>query len=291
MVKITEHIYFVEAPNKARFPYCHCLLIDDERRALMDTAFGDENLQELLPTGIDMIVNTHFHEDHILCNYHFPTAEVWMHTLDAPGARTLPAFLDYYGFADFGGDAIGQDFITGIDLHPTPVHREFEDGDIIDFGRTKMQVIHTPGHTPGHCAFYEEKSGLLFAADIDLSSFGPWYAHRCSDIDDFITSIRRCAEIDPKVIVSSHKGIITDDIQGRLKAYEEVIHRKEVEIITALAVPSTVEELAVQQIVYGASNTLSELLMWFEKMAVAQHLRRLVKHHQVAQDEGRYYLI
>ena len=291
MVKITDNIYFVEAPNKARFPYCHCLLIADQRRVLMDSACGDENIRELLQIPIDIIVNTHFHEDHILGNYRFPDAQVWMHTLDAPGARTLPRFLDYYGFSEFGGDAIGQDFITGIDLHATPVHREFEDGEILDFGRTRMQVIHTPGHTPGHCAFYEEESGLLFTADIDLSSFGPWYSHRCSDIDDFIVSIRRCAELDPRIVVSCHKGIITDDLPRRFQAYEEVIYRREEEIIKALAVPSTVEELALQQIIYGTQNTLNDLLLWMEKMGVHQHLKRLVKHNRAAQEEGHYYLI
>ena len=71
MVKITDNIYFVEAPNKARFPYCHCLLIADQRRVLMDSACGDENIRELLQIPIDIIVNTHFHEDHILGNYRF----------------------------------------------------------------------------------------------------------------------------------------------------------------------------------------------------------------------------
>jgi glyoxylase-like metal-dependent hydrolase (beta-lactamase superfamily II) len=290
MVKLTDHIYFIEAPNKARFPYCHCLLIDDDQRVLMDTAFGDQNLAELMKTHIDIIVNTHFHEDHILCNYHFPQAEVWMHTLDAPGARTLETFLEYYGFADFGGDEIGQDFITGIDLHPSPVHRELKGGEVLDFGHTKMHVIHTPGHTPGHCMFYEEENGLLFAADIDLSSFGPWYAHRCSNIDDFITSIRKCAEFEIKTLVSSHKGIITDDIPARLKAYEEVIYRKEEAIIKALQVPATAEELAAKQIIYGEHNTLTGHLAWMEKMAVAQHLRRLVDHNLAAENAGCYYL-
>lgn len=291
MVKITEHIYFIEAPNRGRFPYCHCLLIDDDRRVLMDTSCGDDNLQELLKLPIDIIVNTHFHEDHILNNYRFPNSEVWIHTLDAPGIKTLSSFLDYYGFSKFEGDVFGQEFLTGIDMHASPVHRELADREVLDFGRTRMEVIHTPGHTPGHCAFYEEKNGLLLVGDIDLSSFGPWYGHRCSDIDDFISSIRLCAEIDPKIVISSHKGIITDNIPGRLKAYEEVIYRKEAKIIKALEVPSTVEELAVQQIFYGNNKQLNDFFLWFEKMAVAQHLKRLVKHNQAAHTEGRYYLI
>ena len=138
MIKISDNIYFVEAPNRARFPYCHCLLIDYERRALIDTSCGQENLEALSQTPIDIIVNSHFHEDHILGNYHFPDAQVWMHALDAPGARSISGFLEYYGFSEYNGDAIGQDFIAGIDLHATPVHQEFADGEVQDFGIIKM---------------------------------------------------------------------------------------------------------------------------------------------------------
>jgi glyoxylase-like metal-dependent hydrolase (beta-lactamase superfamily II) len=289
MVNITDRIKFVEAPNKAKFPFCHCLYIDDEVKALVDTAFGQDNLRELLQLPVDVIVNTHFHEDHILNNYHFPSAQVWMHRLDAPGARTLETFLEYYGFSDFGGDQIGQDFITGIDLHATPVHRELEGGEVLDFGQVKLQVIHTPGHTPGHCAFYEEKTGVMFSADIDLSGFGPWYAHRCSNIDDFIASIRLCQEINPRVIVTSHKGVIEDDIPGRLQRYAEVIFRKEEEVLQALETPQTIEQLALRQIVYGEQNSLNDLLMWMEKMALAQHLQRLTAHDRVQRNGDMFY--
>jgi glyoxylase-like metal-dependent hydrolase (beta-lactamase superfamily II) len=290
MISISERIKFVEAPNKAKFPYCHCLLIEDDRRALIDTSFGPEHLQELVKTPIDIIVNTHFHEDHILNNYHFPQAEVWMHTLDAPGSRSLDTFLEYYGFSDFGGDQLGQEFIDSIDLHASPVHRELEDGENLDFGHIQLRVIHTPGHTPGHCVFFEEKTELLFSSDIDLSGFGPWYAHRCSNIDDFILSIQKCIDLKPQIVVSSHKGIITDDIPARLQRYVEVIYAKEEQIIKALQSPQTIEQLADRQIVYGENNTLTPLLMWFEKMAVAQHLQRLKAHEVVEMNEGLYYL-
>jgi glyoxylase-like metal-dependent hydrolase (beta-lactamase superfamily II) len=289
VAKLTERIKFIEAPNKAKFPYCHCLLIEDDKRALIDTSFGQENLQVLLKTPIDIIVNTHFHEDHILNNYYFPGAEVWMHALDAPGARSMDTFLEYYGFAEFGGEKLGREYIDSIDLHASPVHREIKDGEILDFGHVKLRVVHTPGHTPGHCAFYEEKTGLLFSADIDLSGFGPWYAHRCSNIDDFICSIQKCLDLEPQIIVSSHKGIITDDIPTRLQRYVEVIYHKEDQIIKALQSPQTIEQLAGRQIVYGENNTLTPLLRWFEKMSVAQHLQRLIAHNVVEQSGGLFY--
>jgi len=290
MVQITERIKFIEAPNQARFPYCNCLLIEDDKRALFDTSCGLENLQGLLKTPVDIIVNTHFHEDHILNNHCFPEAEIWMHTRDAEGARSLDAFLQYYGFAEFAGEKLGQEFIESINLHATPVHRELEDGEILDFGHVQLRVIHTPGHTPGHCAFYEEKTGVLFSADIDLSGFGPWYAHRCSNIDDFILSIQKCMELNPQIIISSHKGIVSDDIQARLHRYVEVIYHREEEIIKALRSPQTTQQLADRQIYYGTNSTQDPLLQWFEKMAVDQHLQRLIKHNVVGQSGDIFYL-
>jgi glyoxylase-like metal-dependent hydrolase (beta-lactamase superfamily II) len=239
---------------------------------------------------VELIVLSHFHEDHILNNHYFPDAAVWAHSLDAPPARSLDTFLDYYGFKDFDGEQVGWDFVNSIDLKATPVHHEFEDGDILDFGKVRLQVIHTPGHTPGHCAFYEEKSGLLFSGDIDLSSFGPWYSHICSNLDDFIISIKKCMELNPKIIVSGHKGIIQEDIPARLQKYLDVIFRKEEHVIKALQSPMNLEELTKIQIIYGEKTKLDPFLYLFEKMGVYQHLQRLIALNQVEQREGVYFL-
>jgi hypothetical protein len=72
--------------------------------------------------------------------------------------------------------------------------------------------------------------------------------------------------LEPQIIVSSHKGVITDDITARLQRYVEVIYRKEEELIKALQSPQTIEQLAQRQIVYGENNTLTPLLLWFEKI-------------------------
>ena len=74
----------------------------------------------------------------------------------------------------------------------------------------------TTGHShrlPPGTALSTRENRLLFVGDIDLSSLD-LDAHRCSDIDEFIKSIHRCAEIDPRIVMASHKGIITDNIQG-----------------------------------------------------------------------------
>lgn len=40
------------------------------------------------------------------------------------------------------------------------------DGDSIDLGNRKVQVIHTPGHSPGHICFYESDRQVLYSGDL-----------------------------------------------------------------------------------------------------------------------------
>ena len=46
-----------------------------------------------------------------------------------------------------------------------------------------------PGHTRGHSAFHVESDDVFFLADIDLSSFGPYYGDAWSDLEDFERSL------------------------------------------------------------------------------------------------------
>jgi len=42
MTNLTDRIKFIAAPNQARFPYCNCLLIEDDVRVLIDSSCGRE---------------------------------------------------------------------------------------------------------------------------------------------------------------------------------------------------------------------------------------------------------
>jgi len=44
--------------------------------------------------------------------------------------------------------------------------RWLEDGDTVSFGEVELQVIHCPGHTPGHVVFYHPESSLALVGDV-----------------------------------------------------------------------------------------------------------------------------
>ena len=47
-----------------------------------------------------------------------------------------------------------------------PATRLLEDGDVVDLGDRVLEVIHTPGHSPGGIALFERATGILFSGDI-----------------------------------------------------------------------------------------------------------------------------
>ena len=53
--------------------------------------------------------------------------------------------------------------------------RTLADGDMLEFGGIRIQVQHTPGHTPGHCCFVTDafvlSGDLVFAGSIGRSDF------------------------------------------------------------------------------------------------------------------------
>ena len=67
--------------------------------------------------------------------------------------------------------------------------RWLEDGDTVSFGKISLQVLHTPGHTPGHVVFYHEGQKLAFVGDVIFQgSIGRTDFPR-GDFDTLINSI------------------------------------------------------------------------------------------------------
>ena len=51
------------------------------------------------------------------------------------------------------------------DFRPPTTRRDLSDGEVLDLAGLEFGVIHTPGHTPGHCCFYLPAEGILFSGD------------------------------------------------------------------------------------------------------------------------------
>jgi hydroxyacylglutathione hydrolase len=77
--------------------------------------------------------------------------------------------------------------------------RTLADGDMLEFGGIRIQVQHTPGHTPGHCCFVTDammlSGDLVFAGSIGRSDF-PNSSPRDMDV-----SLRRFLQLSDELPV------------------------------------------------------------------------------------------
>ena len=103
-----------------------------------------------------MLLNTHSHIDHVMGNaaiakrYGIPLAS---HPIEKP----------FYDKVWMYAAAFGINFTQDRCLNPTI---DLNDGEFIDIGNDKLQVLFTPGHSPGHVCFYDEKDGFVFSGDL-----------------------------------------------------------------------------------------------------------------------------
>lgn len=288
---IVDDIYLVEDPYGARIPRCHCLYIEGERTALIDTSSGPELVNTMRGKRVDMILSTHFHEDHILNHTAFPDAEVWAHPLDAPAIRSPQKFCEMLGFYMMGEEELAQQFIDLFQLKECRVDGEFKDGQVFDLGHTRVQIVHTPGHSAGHCAFYFPRQDILYTGDIDLTRFGPWYGGLTSDIDQFFESARRFKDIQPGLVVSAHRGLLPGkELPRLLDEYMSKIQVREERILKALEKPQTLEQLTARGLMYDRPLHHPQMAVFFEKMWLLMHLQHLIREGVVGLEGEVYFL-
>ncbi|KUG02980.1 hypothetical protein ASZ90_019634 [hydrocarbon metagenome] len=290
IIPINHHLKLVKS-KQVRFPYCYCVLIEDQTRVLIDSGCSSDIASDLKEQGLDIIINTHFHWDHTRQNQNLGEVQIWCHSLDAPGIRSADIHMERYGYNAFAAEDMGRIFLQTNGITDRPVHRELRDGETLDLGKVHLRVIHTPGHTPGHCVLLEEHSGILISGDIDLSAWGPWYLHICSDLDDYISSIERCMELKPNLVISGHKGIVEHDLRARFMDYRDRILRKEEEILGLIDRPVSLEELGVRGLFYGSKTKSDRYLKFREKQGVYLHLQRLMRQGLVKKEADIYYRI
>ncbi|MDD5712467.1 MAG: MBL fold metallo-hydrolase, partial [Smithellaceae bacterium] len=94
----------IHGENMAKFPCCNSLFINGDVKALIDPGSGRKTLEILKERSrVDVIVNTHYHFDHIAYNYLFEEAKIFINSLEAQCFRnrihigTLLVMRDVYG--------------------------------------------------------------------------------------------------------------------------------------------------------------------------------------------------
>ncbi len=160
----------------------HCyVVIGTERALLFDVGYGYEDIHPLLEEITDvpvMLALSHGDPDHSLGAGWFE--DVWLHPLDwgkvlvNDTVEMRRSALDYRlaKMPELRGYLDEEAFMSRRIRNATP--HFVCDGDVIDLGGTKLEVLHTPGHSYGHIMLLDRAHGRLFSGD-QVSAHNIWY--------------------------------------------------------------------------------------------------------------------
>lgn len=200
------------------------LVREDDGFTLIDTALGGcakSIVQEAQRLGspIVRIVPTHAHTDHIggLDALHelLPEAEVAMPARDA-------RFLA--GDMSLDADEPQAKLRGGWVVRKTRPARLLQEGDRVG----SLEVINTPGHTPGHASFLDTRDRTIIAGDafqtmgavavsgtmtvFPLPAFATWYKPLC------LESARKLLALQPSLLAVGHGRLLSNPQEAMQRA-------------------------------------------------------------------------
>ncbi|MBS1646556.1 MAG: MBL fold metallo-hydrolase [Bacteroidetes bacterium] len=144
---VAENTYVLHDETK------ECVLIDvgchsEQEKAILRDYIAEKKLKPV------MLLCTHTHFDHIMGN---------QFVLDTYGLKPIVHKEELFILQS--QEAVAQKY--GIAFEHSPMPEQFiAEGDVLKFGNTSLHVLHTPGHSPGHVAFYNAENHLLINGDV-----------------------------------------------------------------------------------------------------------------------------
>lgn len=193
---------------------------------------------------VDLVVNTHHHEDHIGNNPLFE--EQGIPILAHPSAVPLindtslwtPQLLYYQRFL--------------FDLPPSSKCQPA--GDYIDGRNYRFQVIHTPGHSMDHIALFEEQNGWLFTGDL-FRSVKVTHLRKNEDFDVTMASLENLLNYDFNTIFCSGGKMYE---AGRDKLREKIEWSKNLQASALQLSKAGLDDNAIRDQLLGAENLMGQ---------------------------------
>jgi len=288
----SKEIYFINGAREGKYPYSHSLLIGD---VLIDTGISSRllrKLKRLFP--INTVLLSHWHEDHTSGNRLLTGTKFFIHSKDRFLIENVDKFNEFYGISNSPAEEESEWVMESLKLVNTKVDNILEDNQIIKVGNgLNIRVIHTPGHTAGHCAFLELNSKIAFLADIDLTNF-VFYAGIDSNLMEFEDSIDKLSQFDIKTAITGHRGIIDgqNSIKEELKKYKSIIHKRDERILSYFSEinPKTVLDLKSQNLIYKYYSQFKEYETIAEMIMIQKHFDKFINSKLIKQKGNGYIL-
>lgn len=206
--RLVDDVYRIQVPNlrgRSGQP-TNVYVVGRDSALLIDAGSDDggvtvvEALRRFRIREVSEIVLTHAHPDH------------------AGGVGSIRAAYKASVAMHPGGLAA----LDRWNVEVTP-DRLLEDGEIIESGRHRLQVIETPGHAPGHVSLYEPSLRALFAGDLLSGNGTIAVVPPLGSMTQYLASLRRVRDLDIQMIYPGHGPAIQD---GNDRIDQYIAHRE-----------------------------------------------------------------
>ncbi len=317
LTKIAENIYrkVIPLPNNP-LRELNAYIITGKKNLLIDTGFNRPECMEALKDAFveldiletDLFI-THLHSDHcgLICKFakngdHIFSGETDGELINFEAGNLYWKMLDdlfiKYGFpkADFG---------RNTDIHPGRKYCHegrvdftyLSEGDVLNYGGYELQVIETPGHTPGHICLYDADKKILFCGDHILGTITPNICIELgvdNPLKDYLDSLKKVERLDVELLLTAH-GTPVETMYARIKELyrhheerlAEVIHILGEEWKTAYTVAADM----TWEIDCKNWNDFPAPQKWFATGEAISHLQYLFFSDKIDREEknGVYY--
>lgn len=224
---ITEPRHFQEVTS--------FLILGSQSALLFDTGMGIGNIKKVvtaLHPGNVVVINSHFHFDHIADNHRFDRVFLFNepHAVSQLQKGCTPAELAYnVQPAMFWGNP-PNGFDPAAYAIPPVTPQVVEDGHLFDLGNRTLQVIHTPGHTRDCIMLLDTGNRILFTGDslykgaLYLHFQSPMYGY--SDLAAYTNSMKKAARLAAslKFLYCSHNDPVVNPsmLHALVQALEQI---------------------------------------------------------------------
>jgi endoribonuclease LACTB2 len=169
----------------------------------------------------------------------------WARALPSTGRTAKAIVLTHHHIDHVGGaDVLSRELALPVWAHretaarvSVAVDRELADGDTLDLDGpvpTRWQVLHTPGHAPGHVSLFEASEGAVVVGDM-VASVGTILIEPVDgDMKVYLEQLDRLAKLGARVALPAH-GEPIDEPTALFRRY--IAHRgmREARVLEALA--------------------------------------------------------
>jgi len=214
------------------------LVVGTEKALLFDTGLGIGDIRAVVSELTELepiVVNSHTHYDHVGGNHQFPTVYATATEYTAANARGQK----HENVAEFVGEGwIWKKTPEGFDRdryesRPFAIAKTIADGEPIELGGRKLEVLLMPGHAPDALCLIDRENRLLFIGDTFYT--GALYAHLPgSDFAVYRQTARALAELrdDVDFILPAHnEPLVTADFLVRMRDAFDAVAASEAEFV------------------------------------------------------------